>query len=34
LREALYRHGTVEQWLTWPGSDSLHYQWAVLRTPA
>ncbi|HEY0687819.1 MAG TPA: class I SAM-dependent methyltransferase [Kribbella sp.] len=34
LLDALRRHGTVEQWLTWQGNDSMHYQWAVLRTPA
>lgn len=34
VREFLERHGTVEQWRTWPGTDSLHYQYAVLRTPA
>jgi SAM-dependent methyltransferase len=34
LLGALRRHGTVEQWLTWQGNDSMHYQWAVLRTPA
>ena len=34
LLAALQRHGTVEQWLTWQGSESMHYQWAVLRTPA
>jgi SAM-dependent methyltransferase len=34
LLAALRRHGTVEQWLTWQGSESMHYQWAVLRTPA
>jgi SAM-dependent methyltransferase len=32
LREALGRHGTVEQWETWQGGSSLHYQWAVVRT--
>ncbi|MFC4946944.1 class I SAM-dependent methyltransferase [Pseudonocardia sp. GCM10023141] len=32
LRDALQRHGTLEQWATWPGADDrLHYQWAVLR---
>lgn len=34
LREALQRHGTLEQWLTWQGSGSMHYQWAILRTPS
>jgi SAM-dependent methyltransferase len=34
LLAALRRHGTVEQWLTWQGNDSMHYQWAVVRTPA
>jgi SAM-dependent methyltransferase len=34
LLAALRRHGTVEQWLTWQGNESMHYQWAVLRTPA
>jgi SAM-dependent methyltransferase len=34
LLDALRRHGTVEQWLTWQGNVSMHYQWAVLRTPA
>jgi SAM-dependent methyltransferase len=34
LLAAVRRHGTVEQWLTWQGNDSMHYQWAVLRTPA
>lgn len=35
LREALSRHGTLEEWATWSsGADALHYQWVVLRTPA
>ncbi|MGX1775630.1 class I SAM-dependent methyltransferase [Nocardia brasiliensis] len=31
LQAVLQRHGTLEQWLTWPGTDSWHYQWAILR---
>ncbi|MGW4848326.1 class I SAM-dependent methyltransferase [Nocardia brasiliensis] len=31
LRAVLQRHGTLEQWLTWPGTDRWHYQWAILR---
>ncbi|WP_040805533.1 class I SAM-dependent methyltransferase [Nocardia concava] len=31
LKAVLERHGTLEQWLTWPGTDRWHYQWAVLR---
>ncbi|MEV6278885.1 class I SAM-dependent methyltransferase [Nocardia sp. NPDC051832] len=31
LQTALQRHGTLEQWLTWRGTDRLHYQWAILR---
>jgi len=34
VRDTLQRHGTVEQWLTWDDGGSMHYQWAVLRTPA
>ncbi|HET6299580.1 MAG TPA: class I SAM-dependent methyltransferase [Kribbella sp.] len=34
VRDALQRHGTVEHWLTWQGTGPMHYQWAVLRTPA
>jgi SAM-dependent methyltransferase len=35
MQEALARHGTVEQWLSWRDGDSpMHYQWAMLRTPA
>jgi SAM-dependent methyltransferase len=34
LREELRQHATIEQWMTWPGDDSMHYQWALLRTPA
>ncbi|MHA6629378.1 class I SAM-dependent methyltransferase [Pseudonocardia sichuanensis] len=34
VRDALGRHGTVERWMTWPGSRSLHYQFALVRTPA
>ncbi|MBF6130706.1 class I SAM-dependent methyltransferase [Nocardia brasiliensis] len=31
LQAVLQRHGTLEQWLTWPGTDNWHYQWAILR---
>jgi SAM-dependent methyltransferase len=31
---ALGRHGTVEQWATWPGGRGMHYQFALVRTPA
>jgi SAM-dependent methyltransferase len=34
VRDALGRHGAVERWTTWPGSRSLHYQFALVRTPA
>jgi SAM-dependent methyltransferase len=34
VRAALGRHGTVERWETWSGPSELHYQFAVLRTPA
>ena len=34
MQEALARHGTVEQWSSWRDGGSMHYQWAVLRTPA
>ena len=34
LQKALGRHGMVEQWLTWEERGPMHYQWAVLRTPA
>lgn len=34
LREELQQHATIEQWMTWQGSESMHYQWALLRTPA
>lgn len=35
MQEALARHGTVEQWSSWRDGDGpMHYQWAVLRTPA
>jgi SAM-dependent methyltransferase len=34
VRAALGRHGAIEQWETWQGSSDLHYQYAVLRTPA
>jgi SAM-dependent methyltransferase len=34
VRAALERHGVVERWETWPGASDLHYQFAVLRTPA
>jgi SAM-dependent methyltransferase len=34
MQEALTRHGTIEQWLSWrDGTGPVHYQWAVLRTP-
>ncbi|MEV0247368.1 class I SAM-dependent methyltransferase [Nocardia sp. NPDC050712] len=31
LQAVLKRHGTLEQWRTWSGAESWHYQWAVLR---
>ncbi len=34
LRSALERHGTVEEWLTWDDGGTMHYQWAVVRTPS
>ena len=34
LRAALEPHGTVEEWLTWDDGGTMHYQWAVLRTPS
>lgn len=35
LREVLSRHGTLDEWATWSsGTEAMHYQWAVLRTPA
>ena len=34
LRETLQRHATVEEWLTWDDGRNMHYQWAVVRTPA
>ncbi|GAB3923798.1 hypothetical protein GCM10029976_014550 [Kribbella albertanoniae] len=34
LREELQQHATIEKWMTWPGDGSMHYQWALLRTPA
>ena len=34
MQAALARHGTVEQWLSWREGGPMHYQWAVLRTPA
>ncbi|NEE01521.1 class I SAM-dependent methyltransferase [Phytoactinopolyspora halotolerans] len=34
LRAELERHGTIEHWATAPGRRGLHYQWAVIRTPA
>jgi hypothetical protein len=34
VRAALSRHGSLEQWDTWTEADEVHYQWAVLRTPA
>jgi hypothetical protein len=35
IQEILARHGTVEQWQSWRnGTGRMHYQWAVLRTPA
>ncbi|GAA1557420.1 hypothetical protein GCM10009789_08490 [Kribbella sancticallisti] len=33
LRTALQRHGNLEQWETWQDGTSMHYQWAILRTP-
>ncbi|MEJ3656665.1 class I SAM-dependent methyltransferase [Actinomycetes bacterium KLBMP 9759] len=32
LRATLGRIGPIEQWVTWPGDDVMHYQWAVVRT--
>jgi SAM-dependent methyltransferase len=34
LRDALSRHGRLEEWTIWDGDGDLHYQWALLRTPA
>ncbi len=34
MQEVLARHGTVEQWTSWRQEGQMHYQWAVLRTPA
>jgi SAM-dependent methyltransferase len=34
VRGVLGRHGALESWVTWSSSDSLHYQWALLRLPA
>jgi len=34
LRAAFERHGTVEEWLTWDDGGTMHYQWAVVRTPS
>ncbi|MGW1339844.1 class I SAM-dependent methyltransferase [Kribbella sp. NPDC002412] len=34
VQEALARHGTIEQWLDWSVGGPMHYQWALLRTPA
>jgi SAM-dependent methyltransferase len=34
MQEILGRHGTVEQWQAWREGGPMHYQWAVLRTPA
>jgi SAM-dependent methyltransferase len=34
LREELQQRATIEKWMTWPGDGSMHYQWALLRTPA
>jgi SAM-dependent methyltransferase len=34
MQAALARHGTVEHWLSWRQEGPMHYQWAVLRTPA
>lgn len=34
VRAVLGRYGTVEQWTTWPGARAMHYQFAVVRTPA
>jgi SAM-dependent methyltransferase len=31
VQEALARHGTVEEWLTWQADGPMHYQWAILR---
>jgi len=33
VRAALERHGTIERWETWEGTNDLRYQFAVLRTP-
>lgn len=32
LRDALARHGSIEEFKTWRGADDLHYQWVILRT--
>jgi SAM-dependent methyltransferase len=35
MQEALARHGTLEQWRSWRDDGRpMHYQWAILRTPA
>lgn len=34
MQDTLARHGTVEQWLAWQDGGPMHYQWAILRTPA
>ena len=33
VRRALARYGQVERWVTWQGRRSLHYQYALVRTP-
>jgi SAM-dependent methyltransferase len=34
LRGELQKHGTIESWMTWDDGGPMHYQWALLRTPA
>ncbi|MFI6676351.1 class I SAM-dependent methyltransferase [Kribbella sp. NPDC050470] len=34
VQAALTRHGAIEQWSNWSVGGPMHYQWAVLRTPA
>lgn len=34
VQAALTRHGAIEQWQDWSVGGPMHYQWAVLRTPA
>ncbi len=34
LREELQKHATIENWTTWAAPGPMHYQWALLRTPA